>query len=94
MIDFFLSFVVISFIGLVLTGVPLLNRIAGWVTSRSQASTAASVHKPGAPVAPAVVDQEIPIEDVVAISAVLSAVLGEHRVLRIEPVHRLSLIHI
>ena len=90
LIDFFLSFVVISFIGVVLAGFPVLNRIGDWVAARASAprpaarKTAPLPPPPAAPVA----DQEIPIEDVVAIAAAIAAVVGEHRILHIEPQQR------
>jgi hypothetical protein len=81
LIDFLLSFVVISFIGILLAGFPLLNRVAAWLTSL----------RPTAPVkmttpTPAPADQEIPAEDVAAIVAAVSAVMGgEHHILHIGP---------
>jgi len=81
LIDFLLSFFVISFIGVLLTGFPLLNRIADWVAlRRSVAPEVAAV--PPAPVA----DQGIPDEDIAAVMAAISAMVGgEHRILHIEP---------
>lgn len=90
LIDFFLSFVVISFIGVVLSGFPLLNRIGAWVMARAPASAPAArkaAPLPPPPPAP-VADQEIPIEDVVAIAAAIAAMVGEHRILHIEPQQR------
>jgi hypothetical protein len=74
-IDFFLSFVVISFIGFVLAAFPLLNRAD--VTAKIQ--------------------QQLPPEDlreevdmtandhVAAISAAAAAIVGAHRIVRIDP---------
>lgn len=86
-IDFFLSFFVISFIGLVLAGFPVLNRIGGWVTARSRAAAAAKkarLPRPASPAAPAA-NPEIPLEDVVAITAAVAVIMGEHVILHIEP---------
>mgnify|MGYP000854586908 CR=1 FL=1 len=89
LIDFFLSFVVISFIGVVLAGFPLLNRIGTWLVARAPApAPAAKKAAPPAPPPAPVADQEIPIEDVVAITAAIAAMLGEHRILHIEPQQR------
>jgi len=81
LIDFLLSFFVISFIGVLLTGFPLLNRIADWVAlRRSVPPEVAAV--PPAPVA----DLGIPDEDIAAVMAAISAMVGgEHRILHIEP---------
>ena len=95
LIDFFLSFVVISFIGVVLAGFPWLNRIADWLKAQQHSHAA----KPSAAAAPPAAatgspapspmgsggSDDIPLEDVVAISAVLSALLGEHRILHLAP---------
>lgn len=84
LIDFLLSFVVISFIGLVLTGFPLLNRVAKWMNTR-RAAPATKVTAT-APTASPVVDPGIPEEDIAAIMAAISALVsGEHRILHIEP---------
>lgn len=40
LIDFFLSFVVISFIGVILAGFPWLNRIADWLRAQQHHSHA------------------------------------------------------
>lgn len=81
LIDFLLSFIVISFIGLLLTGFPLLNRIAAWLaTRRLVPATKVDVPKPQ-PVA----SQGMPDEDIAAVMAAISAMVGgEHRILRIE----------
>ena len=82
LIDFLLSFVVISFIGLLLTGFPLLNRLADWVALRRTVSIA----KVAAPTPPPAVAQGIPDEDIAVVMAAISAMLGsEHRILHIEP---------
>lgn len=78
LIDFFLSFVVISFIGFVLAGFPWLNRVFEWRSAGARPRQAGA-----APLASAA-QAEIPPEDVAAISAVLAMVVGEHRILHIE----------
>ena len=81
LIDFLLSFVVISFIGILLSGFPLLNRLAAWLTSL-RAEAPAKVATPTSPP----IDQDIPAEDVAAIVAAISAVMGaEHHILHIGP---------
>jgi hypothetical protein len=81
LIDFLLSFVVISFIGVLLTAFPLLNRIAAWLASRRPAAVVTAVASKPQPFA----DQDIPEEDVAAIVAAISVMIGEHRILHIEP---------
>jgi hypothetical protein len=81
-IDFLLSFVVISFIGLLLTGFPLLNRLAAWLAARRAKPASEAIASKTQPVA----DQGIPDEDIAAVMAAISALVGgEHRVLHIEP---------
>ena len=75
-IDFFLSFFVISFIGFVLAAFPLLNRAGPDLTAKIQ--------------------QQLPPEDpreevdmtandhVAAISAAVAAIVGAHRIVRID----------
>jgi hypothetical protein len=82
LIDFLLSFVIISFIGILLTGFPLLNRAAAWLEARRPAPVAKAVAPKPAPE----VTQDVLDEDIVAIMAAVSAmVTGEHRILNIEP---------
>lgn len=84
LIDFLLSFVVISFIGLLLTGFPLLNRLADWMTVR-RVAPAPTVAAPTTS-ALSVEDQGIPEEDIAVIMAAISAMVGgEHHILHIEP---------
>ena len=66
LIDFLLSFVIISFIGLLLTGFPLLNRVADWVTVFRSASAATVA----TPLSSPVVDQGIPDEDIAAVMSI------------------------
>ena len=81
-IDFLLSFVVISFIGLLLTGFPLLNRLAAWLAARRAKPASEAIASKPQPVA----DQGIPDEDIAAVMAAISALVGgEHRILHIEP---------
>lgn len=84
LIDFFLSFVVISFIGLVLSGFPLLNRFEAWASRVGTTAGAGAAEKSSTQPAPTK-DRDTPIEDVVAISAAIAAVVGKHRILSIEP---------
>jgi hypothetical protein len=83
LIDFFLSFIVISFIGVILAGFPMLNRVAAWVT-RPRSSPP---EEKKAPIAAPVGDQEIPFEHVAVIAAAVASVLGQHRIVHIEAVH-------
>jgi hypothetical protein len=74
-IDFFLSFVVISFIGLVLAAFPLLNRVERKTVEQAKLSAQAAMDE--------VVDMTA--EDHVAvISAAVYAMVGRHRIVRIE----------
>lgn len=81
LIDFLLSFLIISFIGILLTGFPLLNRIAAWLASRRPATVATAV----APLPQTSSQEAIADEDVAAIAAALAAMIGEHRILHIQP---------
>ncbi|MBT3066470.1 OadG family transporter subunit [Rhodoferax sp. U11-2br] len=84
LIDFLLSFVIISFIGLLLTGFPLLNRVAAWLDTRRKLDKV-KVTTPQAP-APSVTSQDTPEEDIAAIMAAVAAVIkGEHHILHIGP---------
>jgi len=72
-IDFFLSFIVISFIGLVLSAFPLMNRT--WK------KTAEQIEQP----APKQVEVDMTAEDhIAAISAAVTAMIGAHRIVHIE----------
>ncbi len=77
-IDFFLSFLFISFIGVVLAGFPILDRLQGRLGAQGQ--------RPAVPVPPAPVkkDHGIPQEHVAAIAAAVYSVLGPHRIVHIE----------
>jgi hypothetical protein len=81
LIDFFLSFVVISFIGVLLAGFPLLNRVGEWVSRPRRAKVEEKKPTEGPPAG----DQDIPIEHVAVIAAAVSAMLGQHRIVHIEP---------
>ena len=78
-IDFFLSFLIISGIGVVLSFFPWLNRLAKLFES-PHSTTPAHGHKavPDHPKAPAIKQ-----DDVAAIAAALAVVLGPHRILHI-----------
>ncbi len=78
-IDFFLSFLVISFIGLVLAAFPLLNRLRLGADEKIQVQLP-PVHL-GEPV-------DMTADDhVAAIAAAVAAVMGAHRIVHIEPAH-------
>jgi hypothetical protein len=88
LIDFLLSFVIISFIGLLLTAFPLLNRVAGWFDARRTApkATVAAPQPQPQPQPQSVASQDTPEEDIAAIMAAIAAMVGgEHRILHIEP---------
>ena len=75
-IDFFLSFFVISFIGFVLAMLPLLNRLGPGISAKIQHQL---------PPASARVDMTAD-DHIAAISAAI-AVIGDHRIAHIEPAH-------
>jgi hypothetical protein len=77
-IDFFLSFLFISFIGLVLACFPFLNRLQERLASKRQ-----RVVVP-VPSGPEKKDDGIPQEHVAAIAAAVYSVLGPHRIVHIE----------
>lgn len=89
LIDFFLSFIIISFIGIVLSAFPLLNRLGNGLPP----SAGSHAGHPAAPKAsspatarPRAADGAAPAEHVAAISAALAAVLGpKHRIVSIKP---------
>ena len=82
-IDFFLSFLIISGIGFVLAAFPLLNRIAAALARPAPAIEQSS--RPSAPAHPAPSAGEI-----VAIGAAVNVMMegAPARILRIEPSHR------
>jgi energy-converting hydrogenase Eha subunit A len=80
LIDFFLSFLVISLIGVVLAGFPLLNHLHDRITKWRATARAPT------PVQAAAVLGEIPEEDVAVIAAAVYAMLGPHRVLHISEI--------
>lgn len=73
-IDFFLSFVVISFIGFVLAVLPLLNRLGPGVVAKIQHQTPVSE----------LVDMTED-DDAAVISGAIAAIVGAHRIVHIEP---------
>ena len=74
-IDFFLSFVVISFIGFVLAMLPLLNRLGPGLAAKIQ-------HR----LPPASRRDDMTADDhIAAISAAVAAIIGPHRIVHIEP---------
>ena len=81
-IDFFLSFVIISGIGVVLAFFPMLNRAAGLMAKRPPAT--------GSPAKPAVAEAqtaEAQDDDIAAIAAAVLVVMdgASHHILHIEP---------
>jgi hypothetical protein len=78
-IDFFLSFVVISFIGFVLAMLPLLNQLGPGIAARIQ-------HQMPPLLAPEAVDM-IEDDDAAVISGAIAAIVGAHRIVHIEPAH-------
>jgi hypothetical protein len=81
LIDFFLSFLVISFIGVVLAGFPLLNRLNARITNwRSAEPRPVSVQADAAL-------PEIPEEHVAVIAAAVYAMIGPHRILHLSETH-------
>jgi hypothetical protein len=74
-IDFFLSFVVISFIGVVLAAFPLLNRARQGTLEQAEPSVQAAMSE----------TVDMTTEDhAAAISAAVYATIGSHRIVRIE----------
>jgi len=87
-IDFFLSFVIISGIGVVLSFFPLLNRVADMMAKKSHAATAGPPGK--APAAGHKADVEAQEQDdIAAIAAAVLVVMdgAPHRILHIDPAH-------
>lgn len=86
-IDFFLSFVIISGIGFVLALFPLLNRVAQF-RSGAKPSAATTAHR-GKVAADKEVDTEVQ-DDIAAIAAAVLVVMdgARHRILSIEPSQR------
>jgi hypothetical protein len=75
-IDFFLSFIVISFIGLVLAAFPLLNRAGPNLTAKIQQQP---------PLQDLREDVDMTANDhIAAISAAVAAIMGAHRIVRID----------
>jgi hypothetical protein len=78
-IDFFLSFVVISFIGFVLAMLPLLNQLGPGIAAKIQHQTPVIwAHEP--------VDMTAD-DDATVISGAIAAIVGAHRIVHIEPAH-------
>src|SRR5271166_6205090 len=78
-IDFFLSFVVISFIGLILAAFPLLNQLGPGIAAKLQ-------HQTPPPSAREPVDMTAD-DHIAAITAAVAAMIGAHRIVHIEPAH-------
>ena len=85
-IDFFLSFLIISGIGVILSFFPWLNRIADFLKKPTPVVAAAPEKKA---VAAAKVDQEAR-DDIAAIAAAVFVAMdgAPHRIIRIEPTAR------
>lgn len=86
-IDFFLSFVIISGIGIVLSFFPVLNRVAAFVNAPKPAASDTRV-KPKAKAAPA--SKSSPAgatDDIAAIAAAVFVAMdgAPHRIINIEP---------
>ena len=78
-IDFFLSFVVISFIGFVLAAFPLLNQLGPGIAAKIQQQTPpVSAREP--------VDMTAD-DHVAVISSAIAAIVGAHRIVHLEPSH-------
>jgi hypothetical protein len=75
-IDFFLSFVVISFIGFVLAMLPLLNQLGPGIAAKIQH------HVPAREAVDMIED-----DDAAVISGAIAAIVGAHRIVHIEPAH-------
>jgi hypothetical protein len=76
-IDFFLSFIIISGIGVVLALFPLINRVG---TTRVKAKPKVSRND--------VVPSETEVHIAVVAAAVYATIGGAYRIISIEPVHR------
>jgi hypothetical protein len=85
LIDFLLSFIVISFIGIVLAGFPLLNRVAAQVVKWR--APAKRVAPSAGPLPEAAAPPGIPPEHVAAIAAAVAAYSFSSRIVHIEPAH-------
>ena len=78
-IDFFLSFVVISFIGIVLAMLPLLNQLGPSIAAKIQ------YQRPPDSAREAV---DMTTDDHVSVIAgAIAAIVGAHRIVHIEPAH-------
>lgn len=84
-IDFFLSFVIISGIGVVLSFFPLLNRVADMMAKKPRVASPAA--KQVAPEQRASLEAQE--DDIAAIAAAVLVVMdgAPHRILHIEPAH-------
>ena len=86
-IDFFLSFLIISGIGFILSMFPLLNKVADMFGGHK--THAAKPAKPAErkPEAPKSVAIQQPLEDMAAIAAAVAVVMDgtPHRIINIEP---------
>jgi hypothetical protein len=87
-IDFFLSFLIISGIGVILSFFPLLNRIADFLNKPAPALVVAPEKKA---VADARVDREAS-DDIAAIAAAVFVAMegAPHRIIHIEPSRRVG----
>lgn len=87
-IDFFLSFVIISGIGVVLSFFPVLNRVAAFVNAPkpSASDTKVKAKAKAAPAAPKA-SQAGSAEDIAAIAAAVFVAMdgAPHRIINIEP---------
>src|SRR5271166_6716886 len=76
LIDFFLSFAIITFIGFVLAMLPLLNRLGPGIAAQIQnQSPPASLREP----------VDMTADDHIAVISAVAAIIGAHRIVHIEP---------
>ena len=84
-IDFFLSFVIISGIGFILSLFPLLNRAAAAFTGKPAKEEKKEVAKKVAAVKPAVAADELDDMAVIAAAVYVAMDGAPHRIINIEP---------
>lgn len=95
-IDFFLSFLIISGIGVILSMFPLLNKAADLISSKKAAAhkvAKSAERKAEVPKHAAAVQQ--PLDDMAAIAAAVYVVMdgAPHRIINIEPTQGTAWVH-